>query len=146
MDSGRLVYCTADISRYDQVEDAVRKAVKEIGDIDILVNNAGLALGAPNRFPDLKVEDIVQMSRTNIDGYMFAAYAALNVGGMKNRKRGIILNVTSVTGLEGEYLGSAMMRPRRSTTLRQNVVVGQYWGVPCKQTLMRCDCSSSFPR
>lgn len=103
MDSGRLVYCTADISRYDQVEDAVRKAVKEIGDIDILVNNAGLALGAPNRFPDLKVEDIVQMSRTNIDGYMFAAYAALNVGGMKNRKRGIILNVTSVTGLEGEY-------------------------------------------
>ena len=41
------------------------------------------------------------MTRTNIDGYMFAAYAALNVGGMKNRKRGIILNVTSVTGLEG---------------------------------------------
>lgn len=104
VDSGRLVYCTADISRYDQVEDAVRKAVKEIGDIDILVNNAGLALGAPNRFPDLKVEDIVQMTRTNIDGYMFAAYAALNVGGMKNRKRGIILNVTSVTGLEGREL------------------------------------------
>lgn len=41
VDSGRLVYCTADVSRYDQVEDAVRKAVKEVGDIDILVNNAG---------------------------------------------------------------------------------------------------------
>ncbi|GIZ40059.1 hypothetical protein CKM354_000341300 [Cercospora kikuchii] len=100
VDSGRLVYCTADVSRYDQVEDAVRKAVKEVGDIDILVNNAGLALGAPEKFPDLKIEDIVTMTGTNINGYMFAAYAVLNAGGMKNRKRGTILNVTSVTGLE----------------------------------------------
>lgn len=39
---------------------------------------------------------------TNINGFMYAAYAVLNVGGMKNRKRGTILNVTSVTGLEGK--------------------------------------------
>ncbi|KAI5370010.1 Putative short-chain dehydrogenase/reductase SDR, NAD(P)-binding domain superfamily [Septoria linicola] len=100
VDSGRLVYCTADVSRYEQVEDAVRKAVKEVGDIDILVNNAGLALGAPERFPDLKIEDITTMTGTNINGFMYAAYAVLNVGGMKNRKRGTILNVTSTTGLE----------------------------------------------
>lgn len=31
---------------------------------------------------------------------MFATYAALNAGGMKARKAGTILNVTSVTGLE----------------------------------------------
>lgn len=62
---------------------------------------SGLALGAPEKFPDLKIEDIVTMTGTNINGYMFAAYAVLNAGGMKNRKRGTILNVTSVTGLEG---------------------------------------------
>lgn len=55
------MYCTADVSRYDQVEDAVRKAVKEVGDIDVLINNAGLALGAPARFPDLEVQDIQTM-------------------------------------------------------------------------------------
>jgi 3-hydroxy acid dehydrogenase/malonic semialdehyde reductase len=40
------------------------------------------------------------MSSTNINGYMFAAYVALNTGGMKNRGRGTILNITSTTGLE----------------------------------------------
>lgn len=89
------------MQKYDQVEDAVRKAVKEIGDIDILINNAGVALGAPSVFGDLKIRDITTMTATNINGFMFAAYAVLNIGGMKQRKSGTILSVTSTTALEG---------------------------------------------
>jgi 3-hydroxy acid dehydrogenase/malonic semialdehyde reductase len=72
----------------------------QIPHIDILINNAGLALGAPAPFPDLSITDIITMTSTNINGYMFAAYAALNEGKMKDRKKGTILNVTSTTGLE----------------------------------------------
>jgi 3-hydroxy acid dehydrogenase/malonic semialdehyde reductase len=72
----------------------------KIPHIDILINNAGLALGAPSPFPDLSITDIITMTSTNINGYMFAAYAALNAGKMQTRKKGTILNVTSTTGLE----------------------------------------------
>ncbi|KAF4556745.1 Short chain dehydrogenase-like protein 51 [Elsinoe fawcettii] len=40
------------------------------------------------------------MTATNINGYMFAAHAVLKAGGMLERKHGIILNITSTTGLE----------------------------------------------
>lgn len=64
----------------------------------MLINNAGLAIGAPSAFPDLKIEDIMTMTATNINGYMFGAYAVLNSGGMMKRKAGTILNITSTTG------------------------------------------------
>jgi NADP-dependent 3-hydroxy acid dehydrogenase YdfG len=40
------------------------------------------------------------MTGTNINGFMFATYAVLNEGKMKERGKGTILNVTSTTGLE----------------------------------------------
>ncbi|PSN67080.1 short chain dehydrogenase/ reductase-like protein [Corynespora cassiicola Philippines] len=89
-----------DISDHKAVTHAVNTAMQEVGPIDVLINNAGLALGAPSPFPDLKIEDVIAMTSTNINGMMFATYAVLNEGGMKERKRGTILNVTSTTGLE----------------------------------------------
>ena len=91
-----------DVREYENVLDAVRAArnLHNGRPVDILVNNAGLALGAPAMFPHLKLTDISQMALTNINGVMHAAYAVLNAGGMLDRKRGTILNVTSTTGLE----------------------------------------------
>lgn len=40
------------------------------------------------------------MTSTNVNGFLFAAHAALNAGGMYARKRGTILNITSTTALE----------------------------------------------
>lgn len=90
----------ADVTDYSQLENAVQEAVKELKQIDILINNAGLALGAPNAFPELKVDQILAMTHTNIDGMMLAAYAVLNAGGMRKRGKGTIINVTSTTALE----------------------------------------------
>jgi 3-hydroxy acid dehydrogenase/malonic semialdehyde reductase len=90
----------ADVSDHTAITSAVQSIVKETGPIDILINNAGLALGAPNTFPDLKLEDVITMTGTNINGYLFATYAVLNAGGMKERASGTILNVTSTTALE----------------------------------------------
>jgi NAD(P)-dependent dehydrogenase (short-subunit alcohol dehydrogenase family) len=79
---------SVDVQNYEALSEAVSNIVKEVGRIDVLINNAGLAIGAPNRFPDLKIQDIITMTGTNINGYMFATYAALNEGGMKERGKG----------------------------------------------------------
>ena len=91
-----------DVCDYAGVEKAIEAARSFHNGraIDVLVNNAGLALGAPAMFPHLKLAEITTMTNTNINGVMHAAYAVLNAGGMLERKRGTILNVTSVTGLE----------------------------------------------
>jgi NADP-dependent 3-hydroxy acid dehydrogenase YdfG len=89
-----------DVQSHDSIDKAIRNVVEKVGHIDVLINNAGLALGAPASFPDLKLQDIITMTSTNINGYMFAAYSVLNTGRMNQRKKGTILNVTSVTGLE----------------------------------------------
>jgi NADP-dependent 3-hydroxy acid dehydrogenase YdfG len=95
------VFTTAvDVQDHTALSTAVSNIVTQVGHIDILINNAGLALGAPNAFPDLKINDIITMTGTNINGFMFATYAVLNEGKMKERGKGTILNVTSTTGLE----------------------------------------------
>lgn len=95
----KVHYQGVDVSSYEQLEKGIKAAVDKVGQIDVLINNAGLALGAPNAFPDLSIADITTMINTNITGFMYATYAVLN-SGMKERKRGTILNVTSTTGLE----------------------------------------------
>lgn len=89
-----------DVRDYEGLEKAIKNVVKKSGPIDVLVNNAGLAIGAPAAFPNLKMQDIITMVQTNIQGYMNTVYVGLNAGGMMERKAGTILNVTSTTGLE----------------------------------------------
>ncbi|KAH6643068.1 short chain dehydrogenase/ reductase-like protein [Boeremia exigua] len=130
MQSSIKVHTTSvDVSDHESMRKAVSNAVNKLGPIDILINNAGLAVGAPNRFPDLTIDQITTMSGTNINGFMFATYAALNEGKMKERNMGTILNVTSVTGLEvppfpGEavYHASKAFQEAFSNVLRTELV------------------------
>lgn len=127
---GLEVFTTVvDVQDHTALSTAVKNVVVQVGYIDVLVNNAGLALGAPNAFPDLKIEQIIQMTGTNINGFMFATYAALNDGKMKQRGRGTILNVTSTTSLEvppfpGEavYHASKACQEAFSNVLRTELV------------------------
>ncbi|OWZ19336.1 hypothetical protein PHMEG_0006428 [Phytophthora megakarya] len=98
---GRVVYYSVDVRDSNALTTAMANAVKEFGrPVDVLINNAGLALGAPACFQDQSITDISTMVETNVSGVLFAAHAALNEGGMMEQKRGVILNVTSVTALE----------------------------------------------
>lgn len=120
-----MIYRTADVGNYEEVDAAVDSSVKELGGIDILINNvrsnpkspiiklvqgfiyghpltnpkAGLAIGAPNAFHNLKISEIQTMISTNVNGPMYVAHSVLNRS-MLSRKAGTIINVTSVTGLE----------------------------------------------
>uniref|UniRef100_H3H3J8 Uncharacterized protein n=3 Tax=Phytophthora ramorum TaxID=164328 RepID=H3H3J8_PHYRM len=98
---GRVVYFSVDVRDSKALAAAMADSVKELGGpVDVLINNAGLALGAPACFHDQSIGDISMMVQTNMSGVLFAAHAALNQGGMVAQKRGVIVNVTSVTGLE----------------------------------------------
>ncbi|KAF6794646.1 short chain dehydrogenase reductase family [Colletotrichum sojae] len=97
----KIIYRAADIGDFESVDKAVASAVEAIGQIDILINNAGLALGAPARFPDLKIQDVMTMANTNVSGMMFVTHSVLNRSMLAQKPgNGTILNVTSVTGLE----------------------------------------------
>ncbi|KFA46942.1 hypothetical protein S40293_03588 [Stachybotrys chartarum IBT 40293] len=95
----KAIYIPTDIGKHDAVDKAVALTIEQLGSIDILINNAGLALGTPATFPDLKIEDVITMNNTNINGMMFVTHCVLNRS-MLARKAGTILNITSTTALE----------------------------------------------
>ncbi|KAF7587410.1 hypothetical protein BBP40_007250 [Aspergillus hancockii] len=99
--TGKIIWRAVDIGDEPAVDKAVSSAIEEIGDIDILINNAGLALGAPARFPDLKISDVMTMVNTNINGLMYVTYSVLNRSMLARKPgNGTVLNITSITGLE----------------------------------------------
>ena len=82
----------ADVSNPDDVSRAVRVGIEKFGRIDILVTNAG---GPPaGRFEDLSREMWDAATRLTLDSVLELTRAVLP--GMKERRWGRILNITSI--------------------------------------------------
>ena len=85
----------ADMTRRGEIADLVATAEREFGAVDILINNAGIQHVAPiEEFPDDKWEAIMAI---NLSAVFYCTRAALP--GMKKRKWGRIINISSVHGL-----------------------------------------------
>jgi NAD(P)-dependent dehydrogenase (short-subunit alcohol dehydrogenase family) len=81
-----------DVTDTDSVNAAIKTAEADIGPIDILVNNAGIQRRAPlESFTDADWDELMA---TNLDGVFKVSRAA--VKGMIERRRGVIINVSSV--------------------------------------------------
>ncbi len=94
---------TADVGDMHAVDDAVEKAMQEIGNIDILVNNAGIAnLG---KFLEIAPADVERMIRVNLLGVYYTTRAVLP--SMIERKTGDIVNISSTAGLRGSATTAA---------------------------------------
>jgi len=91
---GRAVAIRADIGDPAQVQEMVRRTEAELGPVSILVNNAGTAYRATlETFESTGME---RMRRTNVDGLIHVTRAV--VPGMKERRYGRIVNLTSIAG------------------------------------------------
>lgn len=81
---------------------AAAEAEKALGGIDILVNNAGI--DSPGLFDDITEESFHRMYDVHVKGSFFAAKAV--VPGMKSRRSGKIVNVSSIWGMVGHHTHS----------------------------------------
>lgn len=83
-----------DVTRLDEITDAVQAGLKHFRHIDILVNNAGI--GAPNPAEHVTEKDFDDTLNVNLKGTFFTAQAVGKV--MIKQKRGRIINICSQAG------------------------------------------------
>lgn len=83
-----------DITDEPSVNCGVEAVLQREGRIDVLVNNAGLGIQGPAE--DITTAMAMQLLDTNVLGAHRVCRAALP--GMRSRKRGLIINITSVAG------------------------------------------------
>jgi len=86
----------ADVTRREDVEALVQRALTEFGQVDVIVNNAGIMPLAP--MADLKVEEWDRMIDVNVKGLLYGVAAVLPI--MQRQKRGHIINVSSIFGFK----------------------------------------------
>jgi NADP-dependent 3-hydroxy acid dehydrogenase YdfG len=93
-DGGKAIAVTTDVTRREEVQRLVDKAVEAFGRIDVMINNAGLM--PQSLLERLKIDEWDQMIDVNIKGVLYGIAAALPH--MKQRKAGHFINVSSVAG------------------------------------------------
>lgn len=92
---GKAFARVLDVRDYAAVERTVADAEASVGPIDVLVNNAGY--GHEGLIEESPIEELVQQFEVNVFGAVAAIKAVLPF--MRQRRRGHILNITSMGGL-----------------------------------------------
>ena len=87
-----------DVSNQQQVEAAVIKA-DAVQPIEILINNAGIAFETP--FLDIEESEWKKILDINLNGMFYVAQSVCRL--MAGRKKGVVVNMASKNGLDGEF-------------------------------------------
>jgi NAD(P)-dependent dehydrogenase (short-subunit alcohol dehydrogenase family) len=89
----RPVVC--DVTEFDRIDDVVRQAEDEHGPVDVLINNAGY--GHEGVLEESPIEEMRRQFDVNVFGAVAVAKAFLPR--FRQRRRGFIVNVTSMGGM-----------------------------------------------
>ncbi|HEY6977218.1 MAG TPA: SDR family NAD(P)-dependent oxidoreductase [Chitinophagaceae bacterium] len=87
-----------DISNFSSVKEAVAKA-EDRQAIDVLINNAGIAVETP--FLKITESEWRKIIDTNLSGIFFMSQCVCKY--MAERKSGVVVNMSSKNGLDGEF-------------------------------------------
>lgn len=100
---GEAIGVQVDVRNYEQVERAANAALETYGNIDLMLNFAGgsetRVMNCPKPFHELPIEVIDWGIDVNLKGAVYFCRAVL--GSMIKQKSGVIINLGSVTGVEG---------------------------------------------
>ncbi|MCJ7667757.1 MAG: SDR family NAD(P)-dependent oxidoreductase, partial [Anaerolineae bacterium] len=96
---GEAIALQGDVGDADQVGDLVKKTLEAFGRLDILVNNAGIT--KDTLLARMKESDWDLVIDTNLKGAYHCTKAALRP--MLKQHYGRIVNITSVSGLVGQF-------------------------------------------
>ncbi len=98
----KVLLVQGDVTEESQVKSIVAQVNDKLGPVDILVNNA--ASFYPGELADFKESEMDSMWRTNVIGPVHLI--RLVVEGMKERRSGRIVNITSAAGLGTSITGT----------------------------------------
>src|SRR3954468_6146094 len=87
-----------DVSSYDACAAGLKQVEAELGPVDVLVNNAGITRDAP--FHRMKPEQWTAVINTNLSSLFNMCRPVIE--GMRERKFGRIINVSSINGQKGQ--------------------------------------------
>ncbi len=94
---GRIFTYQVDVTKPDQIQETYEKIESDHGPIEVLINNAGIYQGI--EFARQDVNTISQIIDTNLKGTLFCTRLLLPY--LIGRKRGRIINISSVSGIHG---------------------------------------------
>ncbi len=119
---GRPMVVATDVSVADEAQALVEQVLSIYGYIDILINNAGVGVAGP--IETISPKDLAQVLAVNVMGPLYTTQAAIPA--MRQRRRGQIINVSSVLGLcalpyAGGYAASKAALDRLTEALRMEV-------------------------
>jgi NAD(P)-dependent dehydrogenase (short-subunit alcohol dehydrogenase family) len=92
---GEALVLKLDVTDQSQIDAAIKAAEKQFGGIDVLVNNAGIGYFAA--VEESEEKEVRRMFEINVFGMSRMIQAVLP--GMRQRRKGFIVNISSVAGL-----------------------------------------------
>jgi 3-oxoacyl-[acyl-carrier protein] reductase len=102
-EGGEAIACVADVSDYESISGACRRAQEQYGSIDVVVINAGLDC-AKLPVEDLAIDDWQKVIAVNLTGAFFTAKAAIPY--LKQTNSGKIITIGSGMGHKGRARGA----------------------------------------
>ncbi|MRG88134.1 SDR family oxidoreductase [Salinibacillus xinjiangensis] len=100
--NGKYYIYTMDVTSRNEISEVFSSIQKEIGSIELLINNAGL--GMFGKAEEIDEKSIHSMIDTNLKGTIFCTQEVLP--SMKERDKGVIVNIISTAGLIGKVTES----------------------------------------
>ena len=145
--NGRAVGIYCDVRDYKQVCTTRDKTVAEFGSIDVMCNFAG---GTATRmqkvdrekhpeFPDVPIDVYDWGIDVNLRGPFYFAHAVLKQ--MREQKNGLIINLGSISGMEGDGYGVEYCMSKSGLMFGLTKSIAQYGA----QYGIRCVCVSPGP-
>ncbi|MBQ8370072.1 MAG: SDR family oxidoreductase [Clostridia bacterium] len=144
-DGGRACGIVCDVRDYEQVCAARDRAIAEFGSIDLMANFAGgtarrmLKVDGSLELPDVPIDVYDWGIDVNLKGPFYFAHAVMKQ--MREQKSGLIINIGSITGAEGDGAGTDYPTAKSGLMYGLTKSLAQYGA----KYNVRCVCVSPGP-